>query len=650
MDQTGASLDTKTYSYPTDSDQLTAVTGAIPSGFSYDPVGRLQSDTKDTITQIYYLPGGKPWRIVKERKFTPLPDPESTYTLVTDYWYDPLGNKTMEYTHSRGLEQDIATQQAHVIRGYRASFQKYGLGLTLFANGLDGRTLAIYEGEGESDDNPRYTIEDAYLETYIGYGLSGRFMTALPKNGYPYNVSLADGKDLDSLGMTAPDGSTLWREYRRPGVRRFEVKDHLGNIRSVVSDARYNPTVRSYFQPEQISLSNYYPYGKQLDDYSWASDLHRYGFHGMEMENRIASDSFAITGGTQAGIIHGEGKHYGTYFRMYDSDIGRWWGTDPITHPFQTPYNAFDNNPALFTDVWGADSDNYMDDPLNPDPNRGGGGYDYPQAPPHNREAVITAPRVPNNPNRSDISGSQVYFAQENHLTSTGYEWESHYNGQAYVWHHGEIWDHSSYLHLINRQYDGLMYHEGFDGKDLGLGIDTEKGKYYWKYLSAMRPHPAKLYLNYYDSDGNFVYRKQNPYFGGHGLEPFDDIWLIGGTAAGLGRGAINRIGRRAAKTLTVPRGTNIVYHGLDDAGKVRYIGITNRPASIRFAEHLNSGTAKSLLDYEIIEGAVSLSRIEARIWEQQLINSYGLQKNGGLLLNKINSISPKYWPKYGIK
>jgi len=72
-------------------------------------------------------------------------------------------------------------------------------------------------------------------------------------------------------------------------------------------------------------------------------------------QNRIAFDSFAITGGTQAGIIHGEGKHYGTYFRMYDSDIGRWWGTDPIIHPFQTPYNAFDNNPVLVVDPNGAD-------------------------------------------------------------------------------------------------------------------------------------------------------------------------------------------------------------------------------------------------------------------------------------------------------
>lgn len=35
---------------------------------------------------------------------------------------------------------------------------------------------------------------------------------------------------------------------------------------------------------------------------------------------------------------------------------------------------------------------------------------------------------------------------------------------------------------------------------------------------------------------------------------------------------------------------------------------------------------------------------------EQNLINKYGLGKNGGQLYNKINSISPKYWNRYGIK
>ena len=96
-------------------------------------------------------------------------------------------------------------------------------------------------------------------------------------------------------------------------------------------------------------------------------------------------------------------------------------------------------------------------------------------------------------------------------------------------------------------------------------------------------------------------------------------------------------------------KGTNVVYQGFDKAGIVRYVGITEREATVRFGEHIGSGTAKSLLDYEIVPGATNLSRTGARVWEQTLINQYGLQKNGGLLLNKINSVSPKNWWQYGI-
>lgn len=72
------------------------------------------------------------------------------------------------------------------------------------------------------------------------------------------------------------------------------------------------------------------------------------------------------------------------------------------------------------------------------------------------------------------------------------------------------------------------------------------------------------------------------------------------------------------------------------------------RDSAVRFAEHLNSGTSRALLQYEVIEGAQGLSRMEARIWEQSLIKLHKLEKNSGQLVNKINSIAEKYWHLYG--
>lgn len=98
-----------------------------------------------------------------------------------------------------------------------------------------------------------------------------------------------------------------------------------------------------------------------------------------------------------------------------------------------------------------------------------------------------------------------------------------------------------------------------------------------------------------------------------------------------------------------IGEGTNSVYMGIDNMGTPRYVGITQRDPFIRFAEHLNSSSNRALLQYNPIYGAQGLSRIQARIIEQRLINSYGLGNSGGLLINKINSISPRYWDNWGI-
>lgn len=85
--------------------------------------------------------------------------------------------------------------------------------------------------------------------------------------------------------------------------------------------------------------------------------------------------------------------------------------------------------------------------------------------------------------------------------------------------------------------------------------------------------------------------------------------------------------------------GANVVYHSVEN-GVTRYVGITNNLAR-RAAEHL----AKKGINIEpLMQG---LSRADARAVEQALIEVNGLIKNGGTLLNKINSISPAN-PIYG--
>lgn len=80
-------------------------------------------------------------------------------------------------------------------------------------------------------------------------------------------------------------------------------------------------------------------------------------------------------------------------------------------------------------------------------------------------------------------------------------------------------------------------------------------------------------------------------------------------------------------------KGTNYIYYSRNVDGVVDYVGITNDLAR-RAGEHYRS---RGIIIEEVTSG---LSRVDARSVEQVLIENFGLQKNGGSLLNKINSIS----------
>lgn len=94
------------------------------------------------------------------------------------------------------------------------------------------------------------------------------------------------------------------------------------------------------------------------------------------------------------------------------------------------------------------------------------------------------------------------------------------------------------------------------------------------------------------------------------------------------------------ATTTLAAGGGNVVYHSVVD-GRTIYIGITNN-LERRAAEHLGS---KGIV-ISGIPGLTNLSRADARAVEQVLIEFHGLSKNGGTLINKINSIArtnPRY-------
>lgn len=87
----------------------------------------------------------------------------------------------------------------------------------------------------------------------------------------------------------------------------------------------------------QIFSLEHIPFGMVMPGRHGGSSDYRFGYQGSEKDNEVK----------------GNGNSYTTEFRQYDPRLGRWLSIDPITHPWQSPYCAMDNNPIRFNDTDG---------------------------------------------------------------------------------------------------------------------------------------------------------------------------------------------------------------------------------------------------------------------------------------------------------
>lgn len=199
------------------------------------------------------------------------------------------------------------------------------------------------------------------------YGIGGQFVRA--GNGFLYYTQrnngdigqVEPGRNLDAgnsipglsgyKGLSAVSaGMHMEPDTRDPytfgsrvsGLRQYELNDHLGNVRVIVSDQKgYNQTTDEY-EYDVVFAEDYYPFGMNLKGLSFDNqslDDYRFGFNGMEKDDEIK----------------GDGNSYTTLFRQYDPRIGRWMSIDPMMAKFPSlsPYNFSFNNPVLFTDPFG---------------------------------------------------------------------------------------------------------------------------------------------------------------------------------------------------------------------------------------------------------------------------------------------------------
>jgi RHS repeat-associated protein len=116
----------------------------------------------------------------------------------------------------------------------------------------------------------------------------------------------------------------------------YHIKDHLGNVRLVITPGASN-------NPLVLQANDYYPFGMS---YSTAPGVNKYLYNSKEEQE-----------------MPGKFLDYG--WRMYDAQLGRWHGVDPLAEEYYSwsPYNYTMNNPIRFIDpngMWVGDPKGFL--------------------------------------------------------------------------------------------------------------------------------------------------------------------------------------------------------------------------------------------------------------------------------------------------
>jgi RHS repeat-associated protein len=141
-----------------------------------------------------------------------------------------------------------------------------------------------------------------------------------------------------------PDNNPMEGIYARSvGDKRYELKDHLGNVTVVISDVKgaklTGLVVTNY--ADKKNYYNYYPFGMLMPNRNKlggdvANGGYRYGFNGKEKDDELK----------------GSGNSYDFGDRIYDPRLGRWLAVDGRQELYVpiAPYAFAINNPIIFID------------------------------------------------------------------------------------------------------------------------------------------------------------------------------------------------------------------------------------------------------------------------------------------------------------
>jgi len=164
--------------------------------------------------------------------------------------------------------------------------------------------------------------------------------------------SLFCSSGASSSGIFAQDGgyptvltipATIGNFNRWLGDKTYELANHLGNVQVTMNDKKLpvpNPSntgMAQNYMPDVVSQTDYYAFGSNMSSRT-TGGFYRYGFNGMEKVDEVNNLP---------------GTSYTANFWQYDPRLGRRWNIDPISYPWLSPYQVFDDCPISIDDPEG---------------------------------------------------------------------------------------------------------------------------------------------------------------------------------------------------------------------------------------------------------------------------------------------------------
>lgn len=335
---------------------ITTTTGQAPlqsnykeGTITYDRNGNIMTyqrwgssaSVQDNLSYIYY-PGTNKLRQVIDASSSNTTGEVKSQTDANNYTYDGAGNLTgdaQSFISAGGITWNPYGKilQVDVLGGLSQNFFAYDA----MQNRLKKRKVA------SGSDISTYYIRDAQGNVLAVYEKNGSTITWKEQHLYGSNRL---GTVQPAVAWTTTPGTAPYfrgTQILNYGWKRYEVNDHLGNVRALINDRKtYSGAT---FTATVLDATDYFPFGSEMRSIIVNNpNKYRYGFNGKELDKNGEFGSL---------------NHYDYGFRIYNPGIGRFLSVDPLAaeYPWYTPYQFAGNGPIANIDKDGKEPISYME-------------------------------------------------------------------------------------------------------------------------------------------------------------------------------------------------------------------------------------------------------------------------------------------------